>query len=627
MRRSSRCSWSNFILQSIVLSFDRARTIIRNQFAQTLGLPFMGFVFCVVTLIDLFPGNVIAEPVSRSATFPQVESYESILNSAVQSLGGLHPLPPHAPIAKSVASLVAFAFGNERNPRSSEIFDKYFLTGETGIPSLKRYALRFASESGMIDVQSSVELVDRFITNESDSVKEGIDCAVYAFEAGAVFSPLNFSDLVFVFGKKHPDLLVTVLAKAKIPAKILHEVIPSLSIQTRNELARRLSDRFVNGTPDEIQNTLALFSNPADIPVDCASKFVLAAALINSEAIDRWLDKTDAKTRSNILNQIYYCFLQDSMKPIGEKITEWGLRSQNLLSGKYLLMDADSKTVGLIFDRCVGPSAVKVLASVAERCKSFKDATLRKSAFWYMNYIQVENEGFSSVIQNIENGVSNKDSDLTNSSISMLVRTNRTKAKAYLLESSDTNVRKEIKEQLFRQIDPREPNQDRQQLLNAKLDTIKSENEITDALKKRIEYLVQYEADYDRPTAITLLSKLPDGVTKEKTFGDFAKNWAKDDPVSASDWIATLPPSRTRDAAVSELVQASHDDPEVAFQNAAVIADVGIRRKAAISLIDRWKPLNPGAIATLLDASSMTVEDKAFLAEKLADKEQKGGKK
>jgi uncharacterized protein len=487
---------------------------------------------------------------------------------------------------------------------------------------LKMYALRFASESGAIDAQGALRLLE-----DSAGQKSGqwMNLAKYSFEAVAILSPLTFSDFVVGFETKYPEQLVQVMGKAVIPLESIRDALSKISGSAKNEISRTLIDRALNGSPSEIAAAIELFWNPSEIALESAVKLTLAAAIIGPKKIDAWLERTDEKNQAKIFNQIYVAYLQDESKIFG-----WELRFQNLLGTKFFLRVADKKVIGLALGKCNGPNSVNALLSVAERLRNENlrpGDSLRAMTLWYATSLQAENEGIAALLRNMENGKLSNDSDLMNASISALVRTDRVQAKKLLQQANDPEIRTAIQEQLLSQTDPRESNQERQQLLNAKLDTVERESDITDALKKRIEYLVQYEAEYDRPAAITLLSKLPDGVTKEKMFGDFAKNWTKNDPVSASDWIATLPPSRIRDAAVNELVQASHDDPEIAFQNAAAIADKDIRRKAAISIIERWKPLNPDAISTLLDASPLALEDKTFLAQRLVSKDRKGGEK
>ncbi len=559
-----------------------------------------------------------------------VNGCEAIINSAIKSSysGSLVKL------SRELPNKIAILSDKERSPLSAEVYNEFLKGNTEDSPPLKRLALRFASESGKMDGQSVVRLLDEFNAKDSESKAEYIDAAVYAFEAGAIFSPLTFIDLVNIFGKEHPDLLASVLAKATIPTGVLSEVIARASTKTKNEIASSLSDKVLNGTPDEIRAALALFPNPATIPRDSRSRLLIAAALLGSEAVDKWLGVADAKTRVKIFDELYSYYTIATVHVAGieaPSIHAWGVRAQRLLESQFSLTDSPQKTISLLISRCDHAESIATLDNFAKRYKALnlKNPDNRRSvALSKSILLQSEaNDSISNVMTSIENGVDSKDADLIRASVSVLAYKDRERAKTYMAASSNDIAKKAIEEALMSRTDPDQSDQDRFSELEIRLSALKSDKEISAALKQRINYLIESEARYDHPKAIPFLMNLPDGATKEHAVGDFVKKWVANDPVLASDWIATLPSSRIRDTAVSELVQASQDDPEMAFQNSAAIKDKDIRRKAANSVLERWKPLNPEAIATLIDASPLTIEDKAFLAEKLTQKEPKGAKK
>ncbi|HWB02488.1 MAG TPA: hypothetical protein VG796_05640 [Verrucomicrobiales bacterium] len=78
--------------------------------------------------------------------------------------------------------------------------------------------------------------------------------------------------------------------------------------------------------------------------------------------------------------------------------------------------------------------------------------------------------------------------------------------------------------------------------------------------------------EFQAQKALPLLADMEEGPWKARATADLAAAWTHTDAVAASEWLASLPPSRTRDAAVARFVERiSLSDPERAKQWAETI--------------------------------------------------------
>ena len=77
-----------------------------------------------------------------------------------------------------------------------------------------------------------------------------------------------------------------------------------------------------------------------------------------------------------------------------------------------------------------------------------------------------------------------------------------------------------------------------------------------------------------------------------------AGDWVTKDPAAASTWLATLPPSPKRDAAVVGFChQLAPVDPPSAVQWALSLQDAPLKEKALQDAVGAWKQKDPAAAA------------------------------
>ena len=106
------------------------------------------------------------------------------------------------------------------------------------------------------------------------------------------------------------------------------------------------------------------------------------------------------------------------------------------------------------------------------------------------------------------------------------------------------------------------------------------------------------------------LAIMPENSLKERAIQKLSKTWASADPVSASNWITSLPAGRSRDLAMVELVVVATDDPERAIENGAGIDDSKLRSEALSNLANSYKDRDISSFLHLINSSKLNEVDK-----------------
>ena len=106
-----------------------------------------------------------------------------------------------------------------------------------------------------------------------------------------------------------------------------------------------------------------------------------------------------------------------------------------------------------------------------------------------------------------------------------------------------------------------------------------------------IEHAAMMAGWNNKPLAGQLLEYLPDGNA-----GLMAGDWLQQDPAAASTWLATLPPSPKRDAAVAGFCrELAPVDPSSAAHWALSMQDAKLKEKALRDAVGAWKQKDPAA--------------------------------
>ena len=484
--------------------------------------------------------------------------------------------------------------------------------------SFRRFCLQLSAESGELEATRAIALLPP--GGKPKPQAEFIHAAVYLFEAASTLSPNTFERLLGDFEARYPEALLDVISEARIYPSFWSFYLPTVKSNVHDAIARRVSAKVMNGTPSEIQIALKLFPDPGKIPTDAAMQLTLAASLIGTAAMDDWLGKIDAKARAKILGEIQGFRFRQAYASVEGKVFSWGLRAERMLQSEYVIEDASQNVLNALIGDCRSTEALPVLESLAERYKGVsedKGRRIRDSALTVILDTTIATQGSEALQASIQKGFDHGDDFLVMRGISILVSNDRTKAEALRDSTLNRDLAFKIDEQILASADSRASYADRFKMLTDRLDKANGTDGITPGMSQGIESFVNDGAEGNRTIAAAMIEKLPEGALREKTMKNLVNRWAELDPVAASDWIIKLPQSHSRDVAVSELVQSSYDDPEVAFANAAAIRDVDLRRKAAGAVVEKWKALNPEAIEAILSSSALLQEDKDILTANL----------
>lgn len=132
-----------------------------------------------------------------------------------------------------------------------------------------------------------------------------------------------------------------------------------------------------------------------------------------------------------------------------------------------------------------------------------------------------------------------------------------------------------------------------------------------------VDRLVQRNADISIQAAKSFLEKLPLGDIRSGATIAFIQRWTERDPIAASEWIVNASLGSSKDSVIGALVAASHDDPEIAFANAAVIADPKLRQDAVRQVLNTWRTIAPDAVNDLLRKSPLPEADIALMEKEM----------
>ncbi len=124
----------------------------------------------------------------------------------------------------------------------------------------------------------------------------------------------------------------------------------------------------------------------------------------------------------------------------------------------------------------------------------------------------------------------------------------------------------------------------------------------------------EFADESDDPAA--WLARFPAETDRAPLYGGVAAGLAREDPVAASEWIATVPKGPLFDAAAESLVfEMGSNDPERALEWAGAIGDTAKSDAATARVYRRWMSTDPRAAQTSLD--QLPAERQATILEKM----------
>ncbi len=111
--------------------------------------------------------------------------------------------------------------------------------------------------------------------------------------------------------------------------------------------------------------------------------------------------------------------------------------------------------------------------------------------------------------------------------------------------------------------------------------------------------------------AIDWLVKLPDG-SQDRAIGESFRRWTEKDSVAASQYLATMPASTSKDNAVAGFArQLDREDPASAMVWANTIADTELQASTVRSVAESWVRSDKDAAVSYMQSSGMTAEQQA----------------
>ena len=118
-------------------------------------------------------------------------------------------------------------------------------------------------------------------------------------------------------------------------------------------------------------------------------------------------------------------------------------------------------------------------------------------------------------------------------------------------------------------------------------------------------------ARQDPVSAAEWIDTLPDSNMQTNAIGDVADRWARIDPVSASEWIGVLAEGQARDQASQRLAnRIQREDPEMATAWAGSIGDENTRNNALSNVYSQWIQMDAEGGRAALEASNLPEEIK-----------------
>lgn len=540
---------------------------------------------------------------------------------------------PHLRALDDPGSFVRFVLpgvlaAESRKPDAKKLFDTTIARIGGSLPDspdmrsdLYESCIRLAAESGYMEPDAAIDLLISQPGSLDEQRRPAKDRAVKFLETSAILSPLTFGALTQKLEKRFPGYLSELLASAKIPAGTMADLIKELPKNAKDDLARRLSWDLLNGTPAEIRNLMDWFSDPSEIPVDAAANISLAAALVDSVSLNEWLGRLGPEQRGQVYDQ-----LDRSRMGFDQRVQLWEMRATNMLKATCIRQDLSKHPsfFKMLLFECVSAQSIPVLNEIVKELEAQPGgpevAPTRSAALRRLYNIMAKVEGPQSLVAVLKNPSSNQDAEQLRAAIDLLVRQNRTEAEKLAQEFSGGEVASALREKLIATPDFSKSLSEQFQTVSSLISQQKSA--ISPATATAIEQFVDTAVYLDRASAAALIERVPEGPLRESVMKKLTYVWSESDPFGASDWLSTLPPSRSRDIAVSELVKATHDDPETALANAAAIQDLSLRSLSAASIVSRWRSLNPEAIQQLINASPFSLEEKRSLSRLVEGKAQ-----
>ena len=388
-------------------------------------------------LIGFALGYGFASGARESERLPgpsEVKDAESYLHSLLPGiLAARTRSPSPLPMFESIADQwhADFAFGSDtRN-------------------ELCLWCVRFAAESGYLDPEGTIALlaaqaaaIDRRGRPEKEAVSRAIEIA-------AAVSPLTFEALLRQLEERYPGIAMEVIPNAVIPQEALASLMRNLPKKSKDDLARRLSEETINGTPAEITRLVECIPNPSELPSDVAANISVAIATVGAAQLDAWLATLDEKQRKKVFDEIANLPARQGWKPIEERVQLWELRAEEMLRATCVRRDASKNLVAMMTGLCSGrqslPALQEFLVALGQNGGAVESREMVLRAIYG---IRVASEGSDSLAARIQYPSSDFNTEDLKIALDTLVSRDPERAKRLGEETSDPSLARQLDEKL-----------------------------------------------------------------------------------------------------------------------------------------------------------------------------------
>lgn len=521
----------------------------------------------------------------------------------------------------------------EREPSPGRMLSKLLKSGSDGARELDAVSIRdivlgtiqWAAESGYLDAQKVVQVLRELATEQRMKPHDSVELFARSMESCAIFSPNTFPSLVRTIAKIDSAILFDAIMESELPPELFTPVLLADAADRddtiRSGLAIALTEKVLNGTAAEVRTIVAILKDPTQIPIEASVNLTLALALSDPKELDNWLKKAPPDAQKRILKELFRTLV---MSP--RKVELGSYRLGRMLGCDAVVRGAHPDVLMNLInasDPGFGVEHLRRIAETYENANTETAALVRsaaRSTMMFRDYEALAKQDMVALRSAIETEFASEAWDKAKAGYETLALRDRVKAREMLDVATGTEQKRLMLNALIGHGNVDESFATRYNDIQALLDLNPEERAALDASIIRFS---QVGGRYDPSAVQSLFKLLPDDNLRGKATEAFVGDWAKYDPIGASEWLGTLPPSRTRDGAIAQLVASSYDDPEMALANSAAIDDSKLRTDANAKLIAYWKEIDSARLVDLVKASLLSESEKAALLLTL----ESGGKK
>lgn len=395
--------------------------------------------------------------------------------------------------------------------------------------------------------------------------------------------------------------LARLVQSLQVPPALLQSFCASLTPPQRAEFVSQYLKTSTRQSP-QVAADLAEAIPPSELPVDTRSQMIGELLRSGGGRVSNWLASLPMQERAKSLNEAGHMLKKRVPGPFAELSNDWltSAIGTDGIDKKLYAAAARSAAWHVPLEKALSYAN---LAAIEDR------AQIQSNAY----SVEVNrhlNEGVPGVLRIFESVPAELRAEVSQRAILPLLVLKPDSAVELYAATSDPGVKTRMED--FMIAFPASgsiPLDKKTGWIQERLKDPRFSGQASSVLNSYIEQLRLKNPS----TAIEFANSLPESKLKDAAIRDMARNWAYSDPASASEWVAEMPRGIARDGALTELIKASRDEPQISFVNATGITDNKLRMDAAAAVVNWWKNKDPKVIQELLTQSQLSSEDKQAL--------------